>query len=276
MRTVAMPDGRAIPAMGLGTWRMGEDARAAAAELRTLREALDRGISLIDTAEIYGQGGSEHLVGEALRGHAREAVFLVSKVAPSHASFEGTKRACAGSLKRLGTEYLDLYLLHWRGGVPIAETIEAFEALRAEGKIRAWGVSNFDVPDMEDMPQGAQCAANQVLYNPSARGIEFDLLPFCQSRSIPIMAYTPLGQSGQVLSNPAITAVAARHGATPGQVALAWGLRHPGIVTIPKTARIERVEENLGALGLTLDTEDLAEIDRAFPAPRRKRGLEMI
>lgn len=276
MRTVPMPGGGAMPALGLGTWRMGEDRRLAAAEVRVIQEALERGISLIDTAEIYGDGGAEQIVGEALRGRRREEAFLVSKVAPSHASYEGTLRACAGSLKRLGVDYLDLYLLHWRGSIPLSETLRGFEALKTEGKIRAWGVSNFDVADMEDMPAPAQCAANQVLYNPQSRGIEFDLLPYAQERFIPVMAYTPFGQGGRVLSHPVIETIAARHGATPGQVVLAWGLRHPGVVSIPKTARIERVQENLGALSLRLTPEDLADIDRAFPPPRRKRGLEMI
>lgn len=273
--TVALPGGSVMPVMGLGTWHFGEDKRAAAKEMRVIQRALDLGITLIDTAEIYGQGGSERVVGEAIRGR-RDGLFLVSKVAPSHATVPGTIQACEASLKRLGTDYLDLYLLHWRGGVALAETIEAFERLRAEGRIRAWGVSNFDVEDMEDMPAGVQCSANQVLYNPQTRGIEFSLLPYCQSRGIPIMAYTPFGQSGRVLRHPAIAAVAARHAVTPGQVILAWGIRHPGVVTIPKTATYERVEENLGALKVTLTEADLAEIDQAFPPPRRKRGLEML
>ncbi|HTI01670.1 MAG TPA: aldo/keto reductase [Acidisoma sp.] len=275
MRTVAMPDGRAFPVMGLGTWHFGEDKRTASNEVRVIQRALDLGVTLIDTAEIYGQGGSERVVGDAIRDR-RDGLFLVSKVAPSHAGFEGTLRACEGSLKRLGTDHLDLYLLHWRGGVPLTETVEAFERLRADGKIRAWGVSNFDVEDMEDMPEGVQCSADQVLYNPQTRGIEFSLLPYCQSRSIPIMAYTPFGQSGRVLRHPVIAAVAQRHNVTPGQVILAWGIRHPGVVTIPKTATYERVEENLGALKIELTATDLAEIDQAFPPPRRKRALEML
>lgn len=276
MRAVAMPDGGAMPVMGLGTWHMGEDSRMAAAEVRAVQEAIARGISLIDTAEIYGHGGAEHIVGEALRGLPRERAFLVSKVAPNHASFEGTRQACAGTLKRLGTGYLDLYLLHWRGNIPLSETIRAFELLKAEGKIRAWGVSNFDVQDMKDIPDGAECAANQVLYNPCSRGIEFDLLAYAAERSVPVMAYTPLGQGGQLLDHPVITTIAARHGATAAQIALAWGLRQPGVVSIPKTTRIERIEENLGALDITLLPEDLAEIDRAFPPPQGKQRLEMI
>jgi diketogulonate reductase-like aldo/keto reductase len=264
-----------MPVLGLGTWKMGEDRARAAEEIRVVQHALDIGISLLDTAEIYANGGSERIVGEAIAGH-RDAVFLVTKVAPSNASRQGTIRACEASLKRLGTEVIDLYLLHWIGGTPVAQTIEAFERLRADGKIRAWGVSNFDAEDMEHMPAGAQCSANQVLYNPQTRGIEFSLLPHCQSRGIPIMAYTPLGQSGRVLKNAAIAAVAERHDATAAQVALAWGIRQPGVVTIPKTATLARVDENLGALKLTLTEADLREIDEAFPPPRNKRALEMI
>jgi diketogulonate reductase-like aldo/keto reductase len=275
MRTVSLPGGAAIPVLGLGTWKMGEDRARAADEVRVVQRALDLGISLIDTAEIYASGGSERVVGEALKGR-RDSVFLVTKVAPSNASRRGTVRACEGSLKRLGTEVVDLYLLHWIGGTPVAETIEAFESLKAAGKIRAWGVSNFDTDDMEAIPAGAECSANQVLYNPQSRGIEFSLIPYCQSHAVPVMAYTPLGQSGRVLKNAVIAEIAKRHGATPAQVALAWGIRHPGVVTIPKTATLARVEENLGAADLTLTEADLAEIDKAFPPPRAKRGLEMI
>lgn len=275
MKSTALPDGRDLPILGLGTWRMGDDARRAAEEVRVVQRALDLGLSLIDTAEIYANGGAERIVGEAIKGR-RDQAFIVSKVAPSHASRQGVVRACEASLKHLGTETIDLYLLHWRGGTPLRETIDAFEALQAAGKIRAWGVSNFDVDDMEDMPVGAQCSANQVLYNPQSRGIEYSLLPYCQSHHIPIMAYTPLGQSGRVLQNAAIAAIAARHHATPAQVALAWGIRHPGVVTIPKTATLARLEENLGALSLTLTEADLREIDQAFPPPRQKTVLDMI
>jgi diketogulonate reductase-like aldo/keto reductase len=275
MKTVNLPDGRGLPVMGLGTWRMGEARSDKMAEVRVIQKALDLGISLLDTAEIYGDGGSERIVGEAIRGR-RDSAFIVSKVAPSHASRKGTIGACEASLSRLGIETLDLYLLHWRGGVPPSETAEAFETLKSQGKIRAWGVSNFDVDDLEDIRNLAGCSANQVLYNPQSRGIEYNLLPLCQSHHIPIMAYTPFGQNGVVLKNAAIAGVARRHNATPGQVTLAWGIRHPGVVTIPKTATLTRVEENLGALSLQLTADDLAEIDRAFPPPRRKSSLEML
>jgi diketogulonate reductase-like aldo/keto reductase len=275
MREVSLPDGRSMPVLGLGTWKMGEDRRRAAGEVRVVQRALDLGISLIDTAEIYASGGSEQVVGQAIAGR-RDRVFLVTKVAPSNASRRGTIRACEASLKRLGTDVIDLYLLHWIGGTAVTDTIAAFETLKKDGKIRAWGLSNFDTDDMELMPGGAECCANQVLYNPQSRGIEFNLLPFCQARGIPIMAYTPLGQSGRVLKNAAITEIAHRHKATPAQVALAWGIRNPGVVTIPKTANLARVEENLGAVSLTLTAADLLEIDHAFPPPRAKRALEMI
>lgn len=275
MRTIDLPDGRGLPVMGLGTWRMGEAGSDTKAEVRVIQKALDLGISLLDTAEIYANGGSERVVGEAIRGR-RDSAFIVSKVAPSHASRRGTVGACEASLSRLGIETLDLYLLHWRGSVAPSETVEAFETLKAQGKIRAWGVSNFDVDDLEDIPNLAECSANQVLYNPQSRGVEFTLLPFCQSHNIPIMAYTPFGQNGAVLKNPVIASIARRHQATPGQVILAWGIRHPGVVTIPKTVTPARVEENLGALSLNLSAEDLAEIDRAFPPPRRKTSLEML
>jgi diketogulonate reductase-like aldo/keto reductase len=275
MRTVNLPDGRLMPVLGLGTWKMGENRTRAADEVRVVQRALDLGISLIDTAEVYANGGSERVVGEAMQGR-RDKVFLVTKVAPSNASRRGTIRACEGSLRRLGTEAIDLYLLHWIGGTPVAETIEAFETLKADGKIRAWGVSNFDTDDMEAMPAGARCCANQVLYNPQSRGIEHGLIPYCRSHGVVVMAYTPLGQSGRVLNNPAIVDIAKRHRATPAQVALAWSIRHPGVVTIPKTATLARVEENLGAANLTLTETDLADIDKAFPPPARKQSLEII
>ncbi len=273
MKTLKEAGGVALPVMGLGTWRMGEDAAQRAQEMRAIHRAIELGVTLFDTAEIYGGGQSEQLLGEAVAGR-RGGLQLVSKVAPSHASKQGTLRACEASLKRLGTDYLDLYLLHWIENIPVEETTEAFEQLKAQGKIRAWGVSNFDVEDMAALVPG--CAANQVLYNPQSRGIEFNLLPWCERAGIPIMAYTPLGQHGAVLNSPAIKRVAGRHGATPGQVALAWGLRQPGVVSIPKTGNPARVEVNLGALEIRLTAEDLAEIDAAFPPPRKVVPLEML
>ncbi|MCY1541661.1 putative oxidoreductase [compost metagenome] len=223
---------------------------------------------------MYGEGGAEEVVGEAIRGR-REGVFLVSKVYPHNASARGVPAACERSLRRLGSEVIDLYLLHWRGSHPLAETVEAFERLREQGKIRRWGVSNFDIDDLQELGEAA-CATNQVLYNPEARGIEFDLLPWQQRQGMPLMAYCPVGQGGRLLHNPAVRDIAARHGATPGQVALAWALRQPGTIAIPKAVDPEHLRQNAGAADLHLAAADLAQIDAAYPPPTRKRGLEMV
>jgi diketogulonate reductase-like aldo/keto reductase len=265
-----MPD---MPRLGQGTWRMGEDRAARAQEVAALRAGIDLGMTLTDTAEMYGDGASEEVVAEAIAGQ-RDRVFLVSKVYPHNASRAGVPAACERSLRRLRTDCLDLYLLHWRGSVPVGETAAAFEALQKAGKIRRWGVSNFDAADMAGLPPG--CSANQVLYNPGARGIEFDLLPWAQAHDVPVMAYSPVGQGGRMLQDPALRAVAGRHGATPAQVAIAWTLRQPGVVSIPKAATAAHVRENAAAAGLQLTPADLAEIDAAFPPPRRKQPLEML
>ncbi len=261
---------------------MGDSAGKRSAEVATLRRGIELGMTLIDTAEMYGSGRSELLVGEAVKGLVdgglRDRVQLVSKVLPSNASTEGTVRACEASLKRLGVETLDLYLLHWRGRFSLAETIAGFEQLMKQGKIRAWGVSNFDVDDMEELFKirgGEACAVNQVLYNPEHRGIDYDLLPWCTDHDVAVMAYSPVGQGGRLLASPALKAVGRKHGATPAQVALAWCLRQP-VVAIPKASSIAHVEENAAAAQLELDDEDLAEIDRDFPAPKRKLGLDML
>jgi diketogulonate reductase-like aldo/keto reductase len=274
MKTTQLPDGAVIPVLGQGTWHMGEGYHPAQREADSLRLGIDLGMTLIDTAEMYGDGAAERVVGQAIAGR-RDEVFLVSKVYPQNASRARMARSCEASLKRLGTDCLDLYLLHWRGGVPLGETIEAFEALRDAGKIRRWGVSNFDVDDMEEL-DGAAVQINQVLYNPEARGIEFDLMPWCVSRHIPIMAYTPVGQAGALLNDPALKTVAARHGVSTAQVALAWSLRFANVVSIPKAADPAHVRANAAALALTLDAEDCTLIDRAFPPPKRKRPLEML
>lgn len=277
MRFVALPGGERIPALGLGTWMMGERASRGQEIEDALRLGLDLGMTLIDTAEMYADGGAEELVGRAISGR-RDRVFLVSKVSPSNASRKGTRAACERSLKRLGTDRLDLYLLHWRGGVPLAETVDAFEELRGAGKIRHWGVSNFDVGDMEELwalPQGPGCAANQVIYNLGRRGIEFDLLPALAKRHVPIMAYSPLEQ-GRLLGQIGLRELARRHNATPAQIALAWVLHREGVVAIPKAADPRHVEENRGALELKLSAADLAELDRVFPPPRRRSALEML
>lgn len=277
VRTTTLPSGEPLPVLGLGTWRMAEDARRRDDELGALRVGLDLGLTLIDTAEMYGHGDAEELVGEALRGR-RDEVFLVSKVLPSHAAAGATVRACEGSLRRLGTDQLDLYLLHWRGPTPLEETLEGFATLVDQGKIRSWGVSNFDRDDMDELVGlggGGAVATDQVLYNLTRRPIEADLLPWCQERGLPIMAYSPIEQ-GRLLDHPSLRAVAERRDATPAQVALAWVLRHDGVVTVPKAATPEHVRENFGALELQLTDEDLDELDVAFPPPTGPQPLEML
>jgi diketogulonate reductase-like aldo/keto reductase len=259
---------------------MGEDWKTRETEIVALRLGLDLGMTLIDTAEMYGEGAAEELVGDAIAGRRAE-VFLVSKVYPHNATRTGMIAACDRSLRRLRTDYLDIYLLHWRGAVPIAETLEAFQSLRAAGKIRDYGTSNFDVDDLEEvfaLPWGSEIASDQVFYNLKHRGIERDLLPRCRATNLPVMAYSPIehsprGQKG-MLNEPALKAVAARHSATPVQVALAW-LLHQGVVVIPKAGNPEHVRENRGSIDLALSREDLAKLDRAFPPPRKKIPLEV-
>jgi diketogulonate reductase-like aldo/keto reductase len=278
MRTVHLPDGTDVAALGQGTWHMGENRGRHAAEADALRLGLDLGMTLIDTAEMYADGGAEQVVADALIGRRAEA-FIVSKVYPHNASRRGVAEACARSLKRMRIERIDLYLLHWRGRVPLAETVAGFEDLMAAGKIAAWGVSNLDASEMEELhgvPGGAACATNQVLYNPQARGIEFDLLPWCATHGMPVMAYSPVGQGGALLRTPALQAVAKRHDATPAQVAIAWALRQRGVIAIPKATDPAHVRENAAAAALHLTEEDLSAIDAAFPPPRRKSPLEML
>jgi diketogulonate reductase-like aldo/keto reductase len=256
---------------------MAEDARRRKEEIAALRTGIDLGMTLIDTAEMYTDGQAEELVGEAIDGRRNE-VFLVSKVLPQNATEVGTVAACERSLNRLRTDYLDLYLLHWRGNVPLEETLEAFAALVAAGKIRHFGVSNFDTADMEELwntPGGRSTATNQVLYNLSRRGIEFDLIPWCQKRSMPIMAYSPIEQ-GRILRHPELQAIAARHNATAAQVALAWVIRQDGIIAIPKAGTATHVKENRAAANLKLAPEDFALLDRVFPPPNSPQPLEML
>jgi diketogulonate reductase-like aldo/keto reductase len=277
MPLVELPGGATVPALGQGTWMMAEAAARRQDEIAALRRGLNLGLTLVDTAEMYGDGASEELVGEAIAGR-RDEVFLVSKVLPSNASRTGVVAACERSLRRLGTDRLDLYLLHWMGRFPLSETIAAFDTLVAAGKIRHWGVSNLDASELAEavaVAPEAPLATNQVLYNLSRRGVEFDLLPWCRARRIPLMAYSPIEQ-GRLLGKPALAAVAARHGATPAQVALAFVLRHPDVIAIPKAGAVAHVEENAGALGISLTPEDLADLDRAFPPPTRARPLEML
>ena len=277
MKTVTLPAGETVPALGMGTWQMAGDRSRRAEEIATLRLGLDRGLTLIDTAEMYGEGAAEELIAEAIAGR-RDEVFLVSKVYPHNASRTGAVAACERSLKRLKTDRLDLYLLHWPGSVPIAETVTAFAALKEAGKIRHYGVSNFDAADMTELwsaPGGAATATNQVLYNLSRRGIEWDLLPWCRERRVPIMAYSPIEQ-GRLARNAKLAEFASRHGMTATQAALGWLLAKDDVIVIPKTGRRERLLENLGAIERPLTKSQRAELDSLFPPPSGARPLEMI
>jgi len=276
MRSCKLPSGAEMPVFGIGTWRMGESARRRPQELDAVKYAIKLGYPMIDTAEMYGDGGAEEIVGEALAGH-RARPFIVSKVYPHNATRAGTIAACERSLKRLKIERIDLYLLHWRGGARLEETFEAFHRLRENGKIADFGVSNFDTGDMKDAARldKGLTGSNQVLYCLSRRGPEFDLLPWMRKRSIPLMAYSPLDQGG-LLGKAALKKIAGNVGCTPAQLALAWVLAQPGVVTIPKSSTRERVEENLGAVEIKLSPPVLAELDKAFPPPKGKQALEML
>lgn len=271
-----LPGGENVAALGQGTWQMGDSARRRKQEVAALRLGFDLGMTLVDTAEMYASGGAEEVVGEAIAGR-RDKIFIVSKVMPQNASRRSTVAACEKSLKRLKVEAIDLYLLHWPGNVPFAETLDAFTTLKNAGKIRHWGVSNFDVDEMEEvvaLPGGRDVASNQVMYNLNRRGIEFSLIPWCEKHHIPIMAYSPLDQ-GKLLRSREIERIAARHSASAVQVALAWLLRHKNMIAIPKAGSEAHVRENYGALNVRLDADDLAALDRAFPPPGGKKSLEM-
>jgi len=277
MKFVSITAEEKVPALGMGTWRMGERRALHDEEIRSLQRGIELGMTLIDTAEMYGEGATETLVGEAIAGR-RDKVFLVSKVYPHNASARGTLQACERSLARLATDRIDLYLLHWRGNFPLAETVQAFERLQRDGKIRHWGVSNLDRADMEELhatPGGKRVAANQVLYNLTRRGIEWDLLPWCAKRNIAIMAYSPIEQA-ELLREPRLRALAARIGRSPAQLALAWVLSRDNVIVIPKAGQLEHVDENFAAADGTLDAQVLAEIDKLFPPPHRARPLEML
>lgn len=282
VRTTLLPSGRPIPVLGQGTWRMGEDPSRRRSEVAAIRLGLDLGVTLIDTAEMYGEGGAEEVVGEAIADR-RDEVFIVSKVYPHNATRRGAVDACERSLRRLKTDYMELYLLHWRGDVPLSETLDAFQQLKQEGKILDYGVSNFDVDDMEEafaLQGGDEIATNQVLYNLAHRGIEWDLLPSCRERGVPIMAYSPLGndraEQKRMFGQAAMRSVASRHNATPAQIALAWLLRHPDLIVIPKASSPEHIRENRAAHDIKLTDRDLQELDQAFPAPDQKIPLEMV
>lgn len=277
MKTVRLPGGETVPALGQGTWNMGDGTAARAGEIAALQLGLDLGLTLIDTAEMYGEGRAEMLVGEALAGRRDEA-FIVSKVYPHNASRTGAVAACERSLQRLGTDRIDLYLLHWRGQVPLAETLEAFDALQRAGKIRHFGVSNLDLADMQALwraPHGPSVAVNQVLYNLQRRGIEWDLLPWLRRQGVPVMAYSPIEQ-GQLLRDPKLRNFAKRHGMTCTQAALAWLLSGEGVIAIPKASHVERVRENAAARDIRLTATQLAELNNVFAPPSGPSPLEMI
>lgn len=278
MRTVRLPDGAHVPALGQGTWHMGESAGRVKQEVAALQLGIELGLTLIDTAEMYGSGGAEQVVAKAIAGK-RDKLLIVSKVLPHNASHAGTVAACERSLKRLRIDCIDLYLLHWPGSHPVADTVAAFEALKAAGKIRHWGVSNFDIDDVSGvrkLPEGGACTTNQVLYHPDSRGIEFDLMPWCAAHDMPIMAYSPVGQGGLLLRSKALNAVAERHGAMPAQIAIAWGMRSGAVISIPKATDPAHVRENAVAGEIELTAQDLAEIDAAHPPPRKRQGLEIL
>ena len=275
--TVVLPDGETIPKLGLGTWEMGERPARRADEIAALREGIALGMTLVDTAEMYGDGATEELVGDALAG-LRDDVFLVSKVYPHHASRRGVVAACEASLERLRTDRLDLYLLHWRGSVPLEETVEGFEALRRAGKIRHWGVSNFDLGDMTALlqaPGGDGVQTDQVLYNLAHRGVEWTLLPWSRRSGLPLMAYSPLDQ-GRLAAHPVLRGIATRHKATAAQIALAWVMGHPGVCAIPEAGTPGHVRENARAAQVDLGEDDLLELDAAFPPPSRPIALEVL
>jgi diketogulonate reductase-like aldo/keto reductase len=279
MRTVTLQDGTRIPALGQGTWGMGERKNTHASEVAALRLGIELGMTLIDTAEMYGNGGAEEVVRDAIEGQ-RERVFIVTKAFPHNASRTELPKACERSLKRLGINAIDLYLLHWREGTPaLEETVETFEKLRFARKIKRWGVSNFDVDDMEELwsiESGANCATNQVLYNLENREIEFDLLPWGRKKKLPIMAYSPVGHSGQLLRNAALEKIAKTHNATPAQVALAWVLRQPNVIAIPKASTEAHVRDNACSLKIKLTKDDLTDLDLKFPPPKSKKSLPML
>ncbi len=275
--TTKLPDGEPVPILGQGTWFMGDDARKKQDEVAALRLGIELGLTLIDTAEMYADGGAEEVVAEAIEGQ-RGKVFVVSKVLPSNASKAKTIAACERSLKRLNTEVIDLYLLHWRQSTPLEETLSAFAALIKQGKIRHWGVSNFDMGDMNDLlvqKEGKICATNQVLYNITRRGIEFDLQPLCRKQKMPIMAYSPIEQ-GRMLKHPALVKLAQEKGATSAQIALAWLLRQKDVIVIPKTSSPDHMRENRAALDLKFTAADLAALDQAFPPPKKAESLAML
>ncbi len=281
-QTITLPDGTLLPAIGQGTWNMGDDASRRTEEIAALQAGIDAGMTLIDTAEMYGEGRSEELIGEAIRGR-RDEVFLVSKVYPHHAGGKKLVQSCEQSLKRLGTDHLDLYLLHWRGRIPLQETVEGMQRLIEDGKIRRWGVSNLDVDDMNELMRikGAeQCAVNQVLYHLGSRGIEYDLLPWQQEHRMPVMAYSPLAQAGslrrELIQHPVVQQIADEQDAKPFQIMLSWCIRSGSVMAIPKASTVEHASSNAEAANIKLSEQQLRQLDEAFPAPQHKVPLDMI
>lgn len=281
-KQILFPQSQPLPAIGQGTWYMGEKPAQRTEEANALRAGIDLGLTLIDTAEMYADGGAEKVVGEAISGR-RDEVFLVSKVYPWNAAGQHAIAACEASLKRLKTDYLDLYLLHWRGDIPLQDTLKVMQQLIQQGKIRRWGVSNFDYADMQELWReagGRGCATNQVLYHLASRGIEHDLLPWCQQQQIPVMAYCPLAQAGRLrsglMNDPALNELANRKGVTVAQLLLAWVIHHDGVMAIPKAGSVAHVKENAAALEVTLSQEEIALMEKAFPAPGRKTPLDMV
>ena len=276
-KLVTLPSGESVPSMGLGTWHMGERIGNPKTEVDALIRGLDLGATLIDTAEMYARGGAERVVGSAIKGR-RDDVFIVSKILPHNASFDGTIRACENSLQRMEIESIDLYLLHWPGNHPLESTVSAFEQLKTDGKIKHWGVSNFDTSDMQELygiPDGKNCQINQVLYNLSRRGIEWDLLPWCRSMGLPIMAYSPIEQ-GRLLENKKLIALASEIGVSAAQLSIAWSIRKNDIITIPKASNLEHVSQNIDAWTIKLESAILDELDKLFEPPVRKRGLDIL
>ena len=276
-KLVTLPSGESVPSMGLGTWHMGERIGNPKTEVDALVRGLDLGAALIDTAEMYARGGAERVVGSAIKGR-RDEVFIVSKILPHNASFDGTIRACENSLQRMEIESIDLYLLHWPGNHPLEYTVSAFEQLKTDGKIRHWGVSNFDTSDMQELygiPEGKNCQINQVLYNLSRRGIEWDLLPWCRSMGLPIMAYSPIEQ-GRLLENKKLKALASEIGVSAAQLSIAWSIRNNDIITIPKASNLEHVSQNIDAWTIKLESAILDELDKLFEPPVKKKGLDVL
>ena len=276
-KLVTLPSGESVPSMGLGTWHMGERIGNPKTEVDALVRGLDLGATLIDTAEMYARGGAERVVGNAIKGR-RDNVFIVSKIVPHNASFDGTIRACENSLQRMEIESIDLYLLHWPGNHPLESTVSAFEQLKTDGKIKHWGVSNFDTSDMQELygiPEGKNCQINQVLYNLSRRGIEWDLLPWCRSMGLPIMAYSPIEQ-GRLLENKKLKALASDIGVSAAQLSIAWSIRKNDIITIPKASNLEHVGQNIDAWTIKLESAILDELDKLFEPPVRKKGLDIL